>query len=132
MKFHNGKEVDAEDVKYTYNRVRDPKVSPGANDLFFIKQIDVVDRFTVRFLLSAPVTTFLINLAGKYNGVIPKGARGDGKELLLKAIGTGPFAVAWSTRIAQTTGGASRCWTRWSSRRFRTSPRLWRDCAPAR
>jgi len=94
VKFHNGKEMDAEDVKYTYDRIRDPKVSPGANDLFFIKQIDAVDRSTVRFLLSAPIATFLVNLAGKYNGVIPKGSGGDGKELLTKAIGTGPFAVA--------------------------------------
>lgn len=94
VKFHGGKEMDAEDVKYTYDRVRDAKISPGANDLFFIKQIDVVDRHTVRFTLAAPVATFLINLAGKYNGVIPKGAAGDGKELLVKAVGTGPFAVA--------------------------------------
>jgi peptide/nickel transport system substrate-binding protein len=94
VKFHTGKEMDAEDVKYTYDRVRDPKVSPGANDLFFIKQIDAVDRYTVRFLLSAPIATFLVNLAGKYNGVIPKGSAGDGKELLTKAIGTGPFAVS--------------------------------------
>ncbi len=94
VKFHNGKEMDAEDVKYTYDRVRDPKVSPGANDLFFIKQIEAVDRYTVRFLLSAPIATFLVNLAGKYNGVIPKGSGGDGKELLTKAIGTGPFAVS--------------------------------------
>ena len=43
MKFHNGKDLDAEDVKYTYERVRDPKVSPGANDLLAIKAIDVVD-----------------------------------------------------------------------------------------
>jgi peptide/nickel transport system substrate-binding protein len=93
VKFHNGKEMDAEDVKYSYDRIRDPKVSPGANDLFFIKQIDAVDRYTVRFLLSAPIATFLVNLAGKYNGVIPKGSGGDGKELLTKAIGTGPFAV---------------------------------------
>jgi peptide/nickel transport system substrate-binding protein len=93
VKFHNGKEMDAEDVKYTYDRIRDPKVSPGANDLFFIKQIDAVDRYTVRFLLSAPIATFLVNLAGKYNGVIPKDSGGGGKELLTKAIGTGPFAV---------------------------------------
>jgi peptide/nickel transport system substrate-binding protein len=85
--------MDAEDVKYTYDRIRDPKVSPGANDLFFIKQIDAVDRYTVRFLLSAPIATFLVNLAGKYNGVIPKDSGGGGKELLTKAIGTGPFAV---------------------------------------
>ena len=54
VRFHDGKEMDAEDVKYTYDRVRDPKVSPGANDLIFVKQIDAVDKYTVRFVLSEP------------------------------------------------------------------------------
>jgi ABC-type transport system substrate-binding protein len=94
VKFHNGKEMDAEDVKYSYERIRDPKVSPGANDLATIKQIDAVDRHTVRFTLSGPFATFLVNLGGKYNGVIPKDAGGDGKALLTKAIGTGPYTVA--------------------------------------
>lgn len=93
VKFNDGKEMDAEDVKYSYDRVRDPKVSPGANDLLFVKQIDAVDRHTVRFTLNAPAATFLVNLGGKYNGVIPKDAGGDGKALLTKAVGTGPFSV---------------------------------------
>jgi peptide/nickel transport system substrate-binding protein len=93
VRFHDGTEMGAEDVKYTYDRVRDPKVSPGANDLIFVKQIDVVDRATVRFVLSAPAATFLVNLGGKYNGVIPKDSAGDGKALLTKAAGTGPFMV---------------------------------------
>src|SRR5687767_13518267 len=93
VKFHNGKEVDAEDVKYSYDRIRDPKVSPGANDLIFVKQIDAVDKHTVRFVLNGPAATFLVNLGGKYNGVIPKDAGGDGKALLTKAVGTGPFSV---------------------------------------
>jgi len=93
VRFHDGKEMDAEDVKYTYDRVRDPKVSPGANDLLFIKQIDVIDKHTVRFTLTGPAATFLVNLGGKYNGVIPRDSAGDGKALLTKAIGTGPFMV---------------------------------------
>ncbi|HWC01796.1 MAG TPA: ABC transporter substrate-binding protein [Methylomirabilota bacterium] len=93
VRFHDGKEMDAEDVKYTYDRVRDPKVSPGANDLIFVKQIDAVDRYTVRFVLSGPAATFLVNVGGKYNGVIPKDSGGDGKALLTKAVGTGPFMV---------------------------------------
>src|SRR5437773_6659686 len=77
VRFHDGKELDAEDVKYTYDRVRDPKVSPGANDLLVIKAIDAPNAHTVRFVLHAPAATFLINLGGKYNGVIPAGsARG--------------------------------------------------------
>ena len=93
VRFHDGKEMDAEDVKYTYDRVRDPKVSPGANDLTFVKQIDAVDKYTVRFLLAGPAATFLVNIGGKYNGVIPKDSGGDGKALLTKAVGTGPFMV---------------------------------------
>jgi peptide/nickel transport system substrate-binding protein len=93
VRFHNGKEMDAEDVKYSYERIRDPKVSPGANDLTFVSQIDAVDKHTVRFVLSAPAATFLVNLAGKYNGVILKDAGGDGKALLTSAVGTGPFAL---------------------------------------
>jgi peptide/nickel transport system substrate-binding protein len=93
VRFHDGKEMDAEDVKYTYDRVRDPKVSPGANDLIFVKQIDAVDKYTVRFVLASPAATFLINVGGKYNGVIPKDSAGNGKALLTKAIGTGPFMV---------------------------------------
>jgi len=94
VKFHDGRELTAEDVKYSYDRVRDPKVSPGANDLLFIKRIDVVDRHTVRFTLTGPAATFLVNLGGKYNGVIPRDAGGDGKALLTRAVGTGPFSVA--------------------------------------
>ena len=93
VRFHNGKEMDAEDVKYSYERIRDPKVSPGANDLAFVSRIDAVDKSTVRFTLSAPAATFLVNIAGKYNGVIPKDAGGDGRALLTTAIGTGPFAL---------------------------------------
>src|SRR6266851_183466 len=52
VRFHTGKEMDAEDVKYTYERVRDPKVSPGASDLAYVSQIDAVDKYTVQFVLS--------------------------------------------------------------------------------
>jgi peptide/nickel transport system substrate-binding protein len=93
VRFHNGNEMDAEDVKYTYDRVRDPKISPGASDLAYVKQIDAVDKYTVRFVLTGAAATFLVNIGGKYNGVIPKDAGGDGKALLTKAIGTGPFTV---------------------------------------
>lgn len=93
VRFHTGKEMDAEDVKYSYDRIRDPKVSPGANDLVYVKSIDVVDRHAVRFTLTGPAATFLVNVAGKYNGVIPRDSAGDGKALLTKAAGTGPFTV---------------------------------------
>lgn len=94
VKFHNGREMDAEDVKYSYERVLDPKTgSGGRGDLIMIRSIDVVDRHTLRFTLHEPNATFLINLAGKYNAVIPKDAVRTGRELQQAAIGTGPFRV---------------------------------------
>ena len=96
VRFHTGKEMDAEDVKYRYERVRDPKGEPGRQRprLRGARSDRAVDKYTVRFLaLSAPAATFLVNLAGKYNGVIPKDAGGDGRAPLTTAIGTGPFAL---------------------------------------
>jgi peptide/nickel transport system substrate-binding protein len=94
VKFHNGKEMDAEDVKFSYERVMDPKTgSGGRGDLVMIKSIDVLDRYTLKFTLHEPTATFLINLAGKYNGIIPKDVLKSGRELQHTAVGTGPFMV---------------------------------------
>lgn len=94
VKFHNGKEMDAEDVKFSYERVMDPRSgSGGRGDLVTIKSIDILDRHTVRFTLHEPTSTFLVNIAGKYNGVIPKDVLRTGRELQNAAVGTGPFMV---------------------------------------
>ncbi|MDR7555102.1 MAG: ABC transporter substrate-binding protein [Armatimonadota bacterium] len=94
VRFHNGREMDAEDVKFSYERVMDPRTgSGGRGDLIMIKSIDVVDRYTVRFTLHEPTATFLINLGGKYNAVIPRDVLRTGRELQGAAVGTGPFRV---------------------------------------
>src|SRR5918996_2534775 len=94
VKFHNGKAMTAEDVKFSYERVLDPKTgSGGRGDLVMIQGIEVVDPHTVRFTLHEPTATFLINVAGKYNAVVPADALKTGRELTHSAVGTGPFAV---------------------------------------
>ncbi len=94
VKFHNGKVLDANDVKYSLERVLDPKVgSSGRGDLVMIKQIDAVDNNTVKITLNEPTGPFLVNLAGRYNAIIPKDSAPTGDTLRRTAIGTGPFAV---------------------------------------
>ena len=94
VKFHNGKVLDADDVKYSLERVLDPKVgSSGRGDLVMIKQIDVVDKNTIKITLSDPTGPFLVNLAGRYNAIIPKDSAPTGDTLRRTAIGTGPFMV---------------------------------------
>ncbi len=94
VKFHNGKVLDADDVKYSLDRVLDPKIgSSGRGDLVMIKQIEVVDKNTIKITLNEPTGPFLVNLAGRYNAIIPKDSAPTGDTLRRTAIGTGPFAV---------------------------------------
>jgi ABC-type transport system substrate-binding protein len=49
--FHDGHEFDAGDVKFTYEALMNPKnLSPRSSDFEPIKQIEIVDRYTVRVL----------------------------------------------------------------------------------
>jgi peptide/nickel transport system substrate-binding protein len=94
VKFHNGNEMTAEDVKYSYERVMDPKVgSGGRGDIIAIDTIEGVDKYTVRFRLKFPSASFLVALGGKYNAVIPKDFVKTGNELRAAACGTGPFKL---------------------------------------
>lgn len=89
VKFHNGQAFGAEDVKHTFDRIRDPaSASPGAVLFSGVKDVTVVDPLTVRFELSAPNAAFLSYLATNPTGAItPRGVTG----LNTQPIGTGPF-----------------------------------------
>jgi peptide/nickel transport system substrate-binding protein len=58
--FHNGREIDAEAVKWNYERIKDPKRSHAftRSALANLKEITVVDKYTVRCLLNEPSAAF--------------------------------------------------------------------------
>ena len=58
--FHNGREIDAEAIKWNYERIMDPKKSHGftRSALANLKEIVVVDKYTVRCHLTNPVLPF--------------------------------------------------------------------------
>ena len=94
VKFHNGKVLDAEDVKYSLDRQLDEEVgSAGRGDLVMINTVEVVDANTVKITLNEPTGPFLVALGGRYNAIIPKDSAPDGETLRRTAIGTGPFKV---------------------------------------
>ena len=76
VKFHNGQTMSADDVKYSIERVLDPKTaSPWISWLKSIKEIKVVDPLTVQMNLDAPYP-LLGSFAGiRASGIIPKGSR---------------------------------------------------------
>lgn len=86
VKFHDGHELTAEDVVFTFNCFIDPAfVSPRKGAYRSLKRVDAVDPYTVRFTLKEPFGSFPINL------VMPVVPNGAGPELRDRPIGTGPY-----------------------------------------
>ena len=110
VKFHNGREMTADDVKYSLDRVTDPKTqSPGAGFFGSIKGYDdvasgkadhlsgitVVDPYTVKIELSRPDATFLHVMALNFASVVPHEAVEKwGAELHDDPVGTGAFKLS--------------------------------------
>jgi peptide/nickel transport system substrate-binding protein len=86
VKFHDGHELSADDVVYTFRSILDPEfVTPLKGGYRELKAIVARDRYTVVFTLHKPFTSFPINLM---RGIVPAGA---GPDFGNKPIGTGPY-----------------------------------------
>ena len=97
VKFHNGRELLAEDVKKNYDHFRDPKTgTPDLSDFQSITRIDVIDKYTVKFTLKGPDAGFL-NMLRPTNAFIT--AEESFNANPPRPIGTGPFEfVEWQPR----------------------------------
>jgi len=98
VKFHRGYgELTAEDVKFTFERILDPKTKARYPDFFkAIDEIIVVDKYTVKFKLKYPDPAFLTYLAPWRNSFIvcKKAVLKMGDEKFAEQpVGTGPFMV---------------------------------------
>ncbi len=107
VKFHNGREVTAEDVKYSLERVMDPdNASPHIYSFKSIKGaeafiageaeevagIQVVDDYTLRIQLAEVDVTFLWELADVAGCIVPKEeVERLGDRFAEQPVGCGPF-----------------------------------------
>ena len=91
----NGRELTADDVKYTYDRFLTVKGNPNRSMLGHVEKIDVVDRYTVKFALSEPFGWFLDYLANTVMWIIPREAVEQYGDLRRweACIGTGPWML---------------------------------------
>ncbi|AFZ69442.1 ABC transporter substrate-binding protein [Deinococcus peraridilitoris] len=102
VKWHDGKPFSADDVVFTFKTATDPKSgSRLVSDFSSIKNVEAVNKNTVKFTLSRPFAPFL-TLLGHNAGIVPKHLL-EGKDLNNLAsfnrqnpIGTGPFKVVRS------------------------------------
>jgi peptide/nickel transport system substrate-binding protein len=94
VKFHNGREMTAEDVQYSLNRILDPKTaSPGKSYISLVSSIDVVDRNTVKLHLSAPLASLLDGLTSDNCSIVAKEVVEANGNLQKVDAGTGPFML---------------------------------------
>ncbi|RVA29146.1 ABC transporter substrate-binding protein, partial [Mesorhizobium sp. M7D.F.Ca.US.004.03.1.1] len=89
VKFHDGTDFDASDVKFSLDRARADNSVNAQKGLFAaIDAVDVVDPATVKVTLKNPQGSFLYNMGwGDAVIVAPESAETN-KE---KPVGTGPF-----------------------------------------
>jgi peptide/nickel transport system substrate-binding protein len=92
VKFHDGTPLSAEDVKFTIERLKDPKTGYSYSaQLTPIKTVEVVDPLTVKMTLSEPSGPLLINLAFPGSSIVSKKIVESGHDLNAEPIGTGPY-----------------------------------------
>lgn len=109
IKFHNGREVTAQDVKYSLQRTINPKtMSPGAvfyksikgfkemnqGNIRELKSIEVTGTHQLKIRLFAPDATFIHALAINFACIVPKEEVEEKGGLFGKEpVGCGPFKL---------------------------------------
>src|SRR5881275_1516625 len=92
----NGRELTAEDVKFTFDRFLTEPTNPLKFMLDPVDRVEVVDRYAVRFRLKEPFV-WLVNMLANPTGTWIVAREGVEKYGDLKkpesAIGTGPFTL---------------------------------------
>jgi peptide/nickel transport system substrate-binding protein len=88
VKFHNGRELTADDVKFSIERVLQKKPSTVYPGVKAIERILVPDRYTATIVLNQPYSILA-------SGLCPLAiiARENADQIATKPIGTGPFRL---------------------------------------
>jgi peptide/nickel transport system substrate-binding protein len=102
VKFHNGEPFDAAAVKFSVERMLDPKQgAPGRTSIATIDHVDVVDPYTVNVITKAPFPLLAVRMSPGHCGTVgivpPKYiAQVGDATFAVKPVGTGPYKfVEW-------------------------------------
>lgn len=96
LKFHNGEDLTAEDVKFSLDRAIASAAVAYIVD--FIDTVTVEDDYTVFITLDAPYAPCLRNLAVPFAAIVPKDYVSANPDILKTApVGSGPYKfVSWT------------------------------------
>jgi peptide/nickel transport system substrate-binding protein len=98
VKFHNGEDFNADSVKYSLERVKEPAMR-GSSNFKPIDRVEIVDPYTVKVHTSKPWPIFVVALTQRQASMYPPKAYvgKDSPYISKNPIGTGPYRlVRWS------------------------------------
>jgi peptide/nickel transport system substrate-binding protein len=91
VRFHNGRELKAADVKFVIDRAMNPETKhPYPGYYAAIGDIIVKDDYTITFALKSTTANFLLNMARQGSVIYPREAVDTLKS---EPIGTGPYKL---------------------------------------
>jgi peptide/nickel transport system substrate-binding protein len=95
VKFHNGRELTSEDVKYSIERIRDPnKASQGKALMASIENVDTSDKYVAKVMLKEPDSGLLAAFASAWGAIVAKEEVEKAGGNLNKADGgSGPYMI---------------------------------------
>jgi peptide/nickel transport system substrate-binding protein len=87
--FHNGRQMTAKDVEYSFNRLKDAE-SPRARDYINIVKIEVLSDYEIKFTTETLDVELLKSFVYPWAAVVPEE---DVANLKTKPVGTGAFIL---------------------------------------
>jgi peptide/nickel transport system substrate-binding protein len=95
VKFHDGTDLDAEAVKFNFDRILDPATKSWVRVFYEqVDRVEVVDEHTLRVVMNEASGALLPALAGYFQGVpvgSPTAIKKYGADWVHHPVGTGPF-----------------------------------------
>ena len=87
--FHNGRQMTAKDVEYSFNRLKDAE-SPRARDYENIVKIEVLNDYEIKFITAALDVELLKSFVYPWAAVVPEE---EVANLKTEPVGTGAFTL---------------------------------------
>lgn len=97
MKWHDGEDLDAEDVKYTFDYIKEHDTCYFSSSMSIVDEIEVVDPLTVVFHMNEADVSFVARIGWYATFIVPEHiynngeAWEDNEAATDKPVGSGPF-----------------------------------------